>query len=286
MLSEYQIYYYDNGEASAVYSPNGRQLIYNPTDKTFDESHSLTKELRSQEQKEGTELDLSDRLPQEPAIAVGITPESTITEMRSQRALLLTDLDKLAVGNNPNAIADLDLLYYRNNKPDDNEKGAYINKKGYMIFPSLKTLKEDEETISFIFYSGDDNNYLVFGYCAEETWNLNSNNYNHTELSLRFCNQQGRLYQHGLFASGRASQSELGSVDFDRDYYYRLDMPVGGEEAKLYCLENGDPQNWLKGTLKQVIPYSIAPDLIGETLFPYFGNYNRETSPLTGVFLR
>lgn len=222
-----------------------------------------------------------------PKAIAPITTATTIEEMRSQSMLSLLDKSKLLIGNNPDAIADLDLLYYKNAQIKFNDKGGYINSKGYIIAASLGRPEEEIEEIDFIFYSGNDSNYLVFGYAALETWNLNSNDYNLTEHSFRYRNQRGCYYQHGLFESGRSSTSFVGYIDFDRDYFYRLAMPTDRDrDAELWRLESGNPEDWLKGKFKQKIPQAQSGDRIGKTLYPYFGNYNRSTSPIAGILVR
>lgn len=214
------------------------------------------------------------------------TEETTIEEMRSQSILSLLDRDKLTIGNNPAVIEQLDLLYYKNIDIKFNSKGAYINDKGYIIASSIAKPQDEIEKISFVFYAGNDSNYLVFGYVAPETWNLSSNDYNKTEHSFRFRNQRGCYYQHGLFESGRSSTSFVGYVDFDRDYFYRLDLPIDRDvDAQLYRLESGDSKDWLGGKFKQKIEQAQAGDRLGKTLYPFFGNYNRSTSPITGIIV-
>lgn len=227
----------------------------------------------------------TDSLPLSISAIAPVGSSTTVEEMRSLSLVLLSDLSKLKIGNNPDKKSELDLLYYKNIAPKQNSKGAYINSKGYFIFPSLASQRRDRATISFVFYCGSDSNYLVFGYCSEERYNFKSNDYSKTELSLRFRNQSGCYYQHGLFESGRSSFSFMGYIDYDRDYYYRLDIPVGGEYARLYRVEE-DPSSWNGGKFKQKIFLTTAPDLVGETLYPFFGNYNKERSPLCGVFIR
>lgn len=212
-----------------------------------------------------------------------ITVETTTEELQSRGIVLLSDLDKLKIGNNPAKKNDLDLLYYRNVSPIQADNGAYITKKGYFVFPQLVSNQSEKKVISFIFYSGNDRNYLVFGYCSEERYNFASNDYNKTELSLRFRNQSGCYYQQGLFESGRSSFTYQGYIDFDYGYFYRLDIPVGGTHFELSCLKDGEIANWFGGKSKQKVQLTTAPDLTGETLYPYFGNYNGSKSPLLGV---
>lgn len=219
--------------------------------------------------------------------AIAPIPAETNAEwMRSQKKFILDDLSKLNVGNDPDLKSDLDLLYYKNVQPKNKNNGVFIGAKGWLIFPNLASSKSQRKTISFFFYCGNDSNYLVFGYCSEERFKFSSNDYNKAELGLRFRNQGGCYYQHGLFESGRSSTSYAGYTDYDRDCFYRLDIPVNGDRADLYKLKDGDPSSWFGGKLEQSIPLSQAPDLVGDTLYPFFGNYNGDKSPILGVAIK
>ena len=215
-----------------------------------------------------------------------ISKDMTVEEMRLQGTVVLSDLKKLKVGNDFDNKSELDLLYYKDIKPENKDDGVYIKSKGWLIFPSLVSSKSARKTISFIWHSGNDFNYPVFGYCSEERFNFKSNDYNKSEFSLRFRNQVGCYYHHGLFASARSSSSFLGYSDFDRDNTYRIDIPIDGEKAYMYKLEDKDTTNWFGGTLKMAISLSTAPDLVGQTLYPFFGNYNGDKSPILGVAVR
>ena len=200
------------------------------------------------------------------------------------KIVILSEYDDLAVGNDPNEIADLDILYYKNTAPKKSGDGIYLNSKGYLIFPQLVSHIEQEKSINFVFYSGNSTNYLVFGYCSQEQFNFASNDYTKAELGLRFRNKYGCYYQHGRFESGNGSTSFMGYVDFDHQYAYRLEIPIKGESAILTRLEGTTPDRWLAGKKQQTIPLSTAPDLVGNTLYPYFGNYNGDKCPILGVF--
>lgn len=60
---DYKLLYSDDGKLNAVYDDQGRQLIYHPHTRQFDESHFLTKRLREIESAEGKKLNLDDIKP-------------------------------------------------------------------------------------------------------------------------------------------------------------------------------------------------------------------------------
>lgn len=214
-----------------------------------------------------------------------ITESTTNTELKNNQIIRLNDLTSLVIGNNPDVKASLDILYYKSIPPLTSGEGIYISKKGYFIFPQLVSNKADKRTINFVFYCGNDMRYLVFGYCSEENFNFDSNDYNNTEYCARLRNQYGAYYQHGRFKSGRSSSTFLGYTDYDREIYYRISIPVEGDEVKLYMLNDGNIDNWFLGELQQKWQITTAPDCTGNILYPFFGNYNGSKSPLLGVFL-
>lgn len=214
-----------------------------------------------------------------------VTESTSSEELINNNIIRLNDLSNLAVGNNPDVKATLDLLYYKTVAPKVNGNGIYITKKGYLVFPRLVLNKSEEKTINFVFYCGNDTSFLVFGYCSEENYNFASNDYNKAEYCARLRNQYGAYYQHGLFASGRSSSTFNGYTDYDRENYYKISVPVGGDKVKFYKLDDGDIGNWFRGTLQQSWQMTSAPDFTGETLYPFFGNYNSSKSPILGVFL-
>lgn len=72
LLTNYKLFYDKSGKLTSIYDEFGRQLVFDPESKTFEESDPLTKTLGLREAEAGQQLDISDRPVEPPDLAEAI----------------------------------------------------------------------------------------------------------------------------------------------------------------------------------------------------------------------
>lgn len=112
-MINYKLLYSNDGKLTAIHDDQGRQLIFYPGSKTFDETHYLTKKLRESELSASKKLSLDDVSPIRTEEDLGIGEELLSTEQIE--IIKDKDIDKklnylIAQLNKPNSSSDISKL--------------------------------------------------------------------------------------------------------------------------------------------------------------------------------